>query len=389
MSLLTRPLGTSGLDIIAGRLRLLGRRRRRVRRSAGARRTTRAPSRRSRTPWSSASTGWTRPRSTASATARRWSAGGSVSFLMDPGRWSSPSAASNGTRRIRAAEWREVTPATVRAGPRTRCAASASSTSTSSRSTGLTTAAIRSSPAWREMLKLKEEGLVRAVGVSNFDVRRSSAVRRSVMWTRLQPPFSLIGRETAEGLLPWASASRHSGPLSQPDEERPADGLLQRGRAWPAWPKDDWRRSAYNFREPALEPQPRPARRLAPDRRAARDDGGVGRRRLDAGLARRHRRHRRRPRAGAGRRLDRRGRAGADQPPTWTRCGGHQQDWRGFRPVRPAPLAAAQSTTSGTRPHTADRRRCGPGPRPAPTPCSPWSRSDRGRGRRPPSGRRC
>src|SRR5438552_18545716 len=48
---------------------------------------------------------------------------------------------------------------------------------------------------WGTMAKLKEEGKVRNIGVSNFDVsqmRRASAIARI---TSLQPPYSLVRRD--------------------------------------------------------------------------------------------------------------------------------------------------------------------------------------------------
>ena len=57
--------------------------------------------------------------------------------------------------------------------------------------------------AWAEMLALKQEGLVRAVGISNFDsdlLERCEAVGHV---DSLQPPFSLIAREMAAAELRW------------------------------------------------------------------------------------------------------------------------------------------------------------------------------------------
>jgi aryl-alcohol dehydrogenase-like predicted oxidoreductase len=57
--------------------------------------------------------------------------------------------------------------------------------------------------SWGEMARLVEEGKVRALGVSNFDIgllERCEAVRHI---DSLQPPFSMIHRESAEKLIPW------------------------------------------------------------------------------------------------------------------------------------------------------------------------------------------
>src|ERR1700682_4592045 len=58
---------------------------------------------------------------------------------------------------------------------------------------------------WATMAKLKEEGKVRHIGVSNFDVvqlRRATAIAPI---TALQPPYSLIHREVEKDILPFAA----------------------------------------------------------------------------------------------------------------------------------------------------------------------------------------
>ena len=82
---------------------------------------------------------------------------------------------------------------------RPRSAASASSASISTSSTGPTRPARAVEDSWAEMARLIEEGKVRAAGVSNFDVdllERCEAVRHV---DSLQPPFSLIRRQAADG----------------------------------------------------------------------------------------------------------------------------------------------------------------------------------------------
>jgi aryl-alcohol dehydrogenase-like predicted oxidoreductase len=60
--------------------------------------------------------------------------------------------------------------------------------------------------SWEVMTGLVEQGKVRAIGVSNFDVRllERCEARRHV--DSLQPPFSMIKREAAGAQLPWCAA---------------------------------------------------------------------------------------------------------------------------------------------------------------------------------------
>src|SRR6266576_1761113 len=59
---------------------------------------------------------------------------------------------------------------------------------------------------WGTLLQLKEEGKVRAVGLSNHDVRQLNAAERVGHVDTLQPPFSAIHREVAAAGLPWCAA---------------------------------------------------------------------------------------------------------------------------------------------------------------------------------------
>src|SRR5207245_3440501 len=59
---------------------------------------------------------------------------------------------------------------------------------------------------WGTLLQLKDEGKVRAVGLSNHDVTQLEAAERLGHVDTLQPPFSAIRREVAAAELPWCAA---------------------------------------------------------------------------------------------------------------------------------------------------------------------------------------
>ena len=105
--------------------------------------------------------------------------------------------------------------------------------------------------SWAAMVKLIDEGKIRAAGVSNFDVRlldRCDAIRHV---DSLQPPFSLINRAAAEKEIPWCGrhdtgvicySPMQSGILT---ERFTADRVA-------ALAEDDWRRRAPDFQQPNL-----------------------------------------------------------------------------------------------------------------------------------------
>ena len=105
--------------------------------------------------------------------------------------------------------------------------------------------------AWREMLKLREEGMARAIGVSNFDVELLERCEALGHVDSLQPPFNLISRETATELLPWADAHGTGVICYSPMKNGILTDSFSAERV-AGMAEDDWRKSAPNFREPAL-----------------------------------------------------------------------------------------------------------------------------------------
>jgi aryl-alcohol dehydrogenase-like predicted oxidoreductase len=106
-------------------------------------------------------------------------------------------------------------------------------------------------PAWDEMLRLREEGIARAVGVSNFDVESLERCETLGHVDSLQPPFSLISRESAEALLPWAAAHGTGVICYSPMKNGILTDTFSAARI-ASTAEDDWRRTAAAFTEPAL-----------------------------------------------------------------------------------------------------------------------------------------
>jgi aryl-alcohol dehydrogenase-like predicted oxidoreductase len=105
--------------------------------------------------------------------------------------------------------------------------------------------------SWGEMVRLQDEGKVRAIGVSNYDVEllaRCEAVRHV---DSVQPPFSLIRREAGRDVIPWAAVHETgvivyspmgSGILTESFSRARVEGMAD----------DDWRRKSAGYNEPAL-----------------------------------------------------------------------------------------------------------------------------------------
>jgi aryl-alcohol dehydrogenase-like predicted oxidoreductase len=105
--------------------------------------------------------------------------------------------------------------------------------------------------SWAEMVRFVEEGKVRAIGVSNFDVpllERAEAVRHV---DTLQPPFSLILRGSAGDVIPWAGANGTGVIVYSPMQSGILTDTFSAERV-AAMADDDWRRHSTNFVDPAL-----------------------------------------------------------------------------------------------------------------------------------------
>ena len=63
--------------------------------------------------------------------------------------------------------------------------------------------------AWTEMARLKEEGKVRWIGVSNFSVEQMRRAQKIAPITSLQPPYSMLRRSIEEEILPFTQENRH------------------------------------------------------------------------------------------------------------------------------------------------------------------------------------
>jgi aryl-alcohol dehydrogenase-like predicted oxidoreductase len=104
---------------------------------------------------------------------------------------------------------------------------------------------------WEAMAELKDEGKVRHIGVSNFDVSQMERIAEIAPVETLQPPYNMLNRGVEEEILPYCEENDIGVIAYSPMRS----GLLT-GKMTPErvanLPSDDWRRNADDFQEPRL-----------------------------------------------------------------------------------------------------------------------------------------
>lgn len=104
---------------------------------------------------------------------------------------------------------------------------------------------------WETLTRLRKQGKIRWIGVSNFSVKQMKRVQKIAPITSLQPPYSMLSRQIEAEILPFAQANA-IGVISYSPM---GSGLLtgsMTAETVAALPADDWRRKIDQFREPRL-----------------------------------------------------------------------------------------------------------------------------------------
>jgi aryl-alcohol dehydrogenase-like predicted oxidoreductase len=104
---------------------------------------------------------------------------------------------------------------------------------------------------WATLAKLKEEGKVRWIGVSNFNAEQLCRAQKIAPITSLQPPYSLIRREVEAEVLPFCAVHNVGVIAYSPMGSGLLTGAMTRERV-ENLPEDDWRRRSPQFQEPLL-----------------------------------------------------------------------------------------------------------------------------------------
>lgn len=104
---------------------------------------------------------------------------------------------------------------------------------------------------WAALAEAKAEGLVRHIGVSNFDVAQLRRAQAIAPVETLQPQYSLLARDAERAVLPYAEREDIGVVVYSPMGSGMLTGRMTRERI-AALPEDDWRRDDPRFREPQL-----------------------------------------------------------------------------------------------------------------------------------------
>jgi aryl-alcohol dehydrogenase-like predicted oxidoreductase len=104
---------------------------------------------------------------------------------------------------------------------------------------------------WAALAELKEQGLVRHIGVSNFDVEQMERVKGIAPVETLQPPYSLVHRDVEHEILPYAEREDVGVIVYSPMASGLLTGKMTRERI-ESMPDNDWRARDAEFQEPQL-----------------------------------------------------------------------------------------------------------------------------------------
>jgi aryl-alcohol dehydrogenase-like predicted oxidoreductase len=104
---------------------------------------------------------------------------------------------------------------------------------------------------WGALAKLKADGKVRWIGVSNFNAPQMERCRAIAPVASLQPPYSAVSPEVEDAILPYCKKQGIGVIVYSPMKSGLLAGTMTRERV-ANFPADDFRRRAPSFKEPQL-----------------------------------------------------------------------------------------------------------------------------------------
>lgn len=100
--------------------------------------------------------------------------------------------------------------------------------------------------SWGTLVRLKEEGKTRFIGVSNYDVPAMERCRTIAPIQSLQPPYSMLARGIEHEILPYCQKHGIGVIAYSPMQSGLLTGRFDITKVAP----DDWRRKSYWLQEP-------------------------------------------------------------------------------------------------------------------------------------------
>ena len=104
---------------------------------------------------------------------------------------------------------------------------------------------------WETLAKLKQEGKVRHIAVSNFSVSQMERALKIAPITSLQPPYSLIRRDVEDEILPFCQQHNIGVIPYSPMQAGLLTGTMSKERV-ANLPRTDWRTKNVQYQEPNL-----------------------------------------------------------------------------------------------------------------------------------------
>jgi aryl-alcohol dehydrogenase-like predicted oxidoreductase len=104
---------------------------------------------------------------------------------------------------------------------------------------------------WETLAKFMEQGKIRYIGVSNFNVEQMKRALKIAPITSLQPPYSMLRRDIEAEILPFCREHNIGVINYSPMVSGLLTGKMTAERI-AQMPADDWRKRSPNFNEPKL-----------------------------------------------------------------------------------------------------------------------------------------
>ncbi|GCE48709.1 aryl-alcohol dehydrogenase-like predicted oxidoreductase [Thermosporothrix hazakensis] len=105
---------------------------------------------------------------------------------------------------------------------------------------------------WETLVRLKEEGKVKHIGVSNFSVEQLKRISKIAPVETLQPPYSLVHPDAEKEILPYCEQQHMGVIVYSPMASGLLSGSITKERL-EQMPADDWRKRDPEFQGQRLE----------------------------------------------------------------------------------------------------------------------------------------